>query len=163
MFLGQETSCFSFVFWFLQSLNWLQTEVLYLWHFDCLDIHFCLSDEWFSQLVALMTPPEETFIDKKPFISLLASYLRLLTPEVKFCILVKCKTGFQDTCSSWASETLQNNTKFTHKKILKTAIKHFPDWVLCFVDLKKRIFWGCGIFYILEQKEKVFPLCAACF
>jgi len=53
VFLRQDTYCFSFTFWFLQSINWLQTVILYLCHYECLDIPFCLSDKWLPQL-ALM-------------------------------------------------------------------------------------------------------------
>lgn len=60
-------------------------------------LHFCFSDEWFLQLVALMIPLEDTFIDSKSFKSLFVSHLRLFSPEMKVCTLFKCKMEFQDS------------------------------------------------------------------
>lgn len=165
MFLGKDTSCFSFVFWFLLSINRLQTVILYLWHFDCLDIHFCLSDEWFPQLVALMTPPEDTFIDRKSFKSLLASHLRFLSPEMKVCILFKCKIEFQDM-SPLAHPGLQNHYRTavnSHIKKFWKELKSFPrlSTVLCRFE-KKNILRVWDILYF-GAKGRGFLLCAARF
>lgn len=92
VFLGQGTSCFSFVFWFLQSISWLQTVISYLCHFDCLDIHFCLSDEWCVPTTSFIDDTSRRyFIDRKSLKSLLTSHLSLLSPEMKVWVLFTYK------------------------------------------------------------------------
>lgn len=127
--------------------------------------HPFLSDEWFPQLVALMTPPEDTFIDRKSFKSLLASHLRFLSPEMKVCILFKCKIEFQDM-SPLAHPGLQNHYRTavnSHIKKFWKELKSFPrlSTVLCRFE-KKNILRVWDILYF-GAKGRGFLLCAARF
>lgn len=100
------------------------------------------SDEWFLQLVTLMTPPEDTFIDRKSFKSLLASHLRLLSPEMKVCILFKCEVDLQGI-SPLAHLGLQKHHRTalnSHIKKFWKQLKSFPRLSTVLCTFENRIF-----------------------
>lgn len=126
--------------------------------------HPFLFEQWVIPTTSCIGDASEvTFIDRKYFKSLPASHL-----ETKVCILFKCKMEFQDISPLLhpGLQGLYRTALNSHikKKILKQR-KSFPrlNTVLCKFEKKKRLFWGCVICCILEEKEKIFLLCATRF
>lgn len=157
MFLRQDTYCFSFAFWFLQSISWLQTVILYFCHYECL----VLFEWWVIPTTSRIDGTSILLLTENHLNQSLFLILKLFCPEMKVWDLFKHNI-FQEMSPLFHLGlqkhyiTALNSKK--EKKIWK-LLKSRPrlNTVLC--SSEKRIFWGCGIFYILEQKEKVFLLC----
>lgn len=65
---------------------------------------------------------EDTFIDRKSCKSLLASHLRLLSPEIKACFFLKCSIEFQDI-SPLVYPVLQKHCRTSLHSHMKDLLK----------------------------------------